>query len=376
MLGAVALLGACDGGHGNFSQHPGFAAYYAEHPPAASVPDAAEQARLARYRPRFFLSPGQQRPIDFYRDYIANGRLLDANGDVISEAVTPALLNAHRDDPLVRFEHRPPRAGYGPQPPVVYGRVEHARIALGDATPRSFEFLSYHVVFARSGLPAGLVGWRATLLGLLGDLDDWHQLDHYTAATVVLDERHRPIALVLQQHNYQHSYLFGEGVQLPDDGRPTIDIAQRSNELYPHDPHRRRHRAVNFLTPDTLAYLMGFEAAPWNSAEDITEGSREVDYRLEFIAPRDAFYTFQGYLGERRLLPGRDGPPGADYNALPRLKPWPVQFPLGYWREGAQDDYRRLLATWAANGDAREFAAAQAVEIGRRLQALSPPATD
>jgi hypothetical protein len=30
-------------------------------------------------------------------------------------------------------------------------------------------------------LPAGVTGLRALLLAAGGDLDDWHQLDHYTA---------------------------------------------------------------------------------------------------------------------------------------------------------------------------------------------------
>ena len=176
-----------------------------------------------------------------------------------------------------------------------------------------------------SGLPAGLPAAAKASLGLLANLDDWHQLDHYTAAFVVLDAGERPVALTLQQHNYLRTYLVGEAAEPGRDGRFDIDVAIRSNELYPHLPARRSRRAVRFLGPDEAAFMMGYGARPMMSADDITDPARTVDYELAFLPGSDAFYTFQGYLGERRLLPGRDGPPGARYNTLPRLKPLPAQ---------------------------------------------------
>ena len=68
----LALLACSD--EGNFSQYPGFAAWYAANPPEDAPPDAAERALLERYRPRVFLPAGHVGPIDFYRDYVAEGR--------------------------------------------------------------------------------------------------------------------------------------------------------------------------------------------------------------------------------------------------------------------------------------------------------------
>ena len=99
-----------------------------------------------------------------------------------------------------------------------------------------------------SGLPAGLSLAAAIPLGLVADLDDWHQLDHYTAAFVVLDGDGRPVALTLQQHNYLRTHLVGESVRLGSDGRFDIDVAIRSNELYPHTPGGRSGARYGFWT--------------------------------------------------------------------------------------------------------------------------------
>ena len=71
VLAALLVLAACSEEGSNFSQHPGFAEWYAAHPPGQALPSAAERTLLERYRPRVFLPAGHPGPIDFYRDYIA-----------------------------------------------------------------------------------------------------------------------------------------------------------------------------------------------------------------------------------------------------------------------------------------------------------------
>lgn len=347
VIGAVVLAGVAlvllrgIGASGpNFSQYPGFVDHFARNPPSAQSPAPEDRALLEKHRPRIHLPEGHAGLIGFYEDYIAQGVLTSAEGRAISETVTPELLNAHKDDPGVVFAHRPDNNV--PPRPVVFGRIDRERIVYEDGSARSFTFLTYHAVFRHSGLAAGLSGWQAAAARLAGDLDDWHQLDHYTAATLVLDEDRQPAALLLQQHNNQRTYLIGETYKLPEDGRPEIDVAIRSNELYPHAEGRRRHRAVRFPTPDALKFLIGVGGRPFISADDITDPASEAAYELRFLAPSDAFYTFKGYLGARRTLPGRDGPPGADYNTLPMLKPWVRQLIAGYWRPGNQGDGARL----------------------------------
>ncbi len=352
----------------NFSQYPGFAEYFEANPPAAAA-GPVDQALARRHAPRFHLPDGHEGPIDFYRDYVAHGYLVAGDG-VRIDGPTPEDLNRYRDDARARFTHVP---GSPPPRPVVYAAVERTGLwAPGKAGRSAEEFtvVTYHLVFRVSGLPAGLSLAAAIPLRLVADLDDWHQLDHYTAAFVVLDAAERPVALTLQQHNYLRTYLVGESVEPGRDGRFDIDIAIRSNELYPHAPGRTVRRAVRFLDSDARAFMMGFGTRPLMSADDITDPYRSVDFELAFLPGADAFYAFHGFLGARRRLPGRDGPPGARYNTLPQLKPLPAQILDGYWRQGHDGDWARYQRS-VSNGDGPVgFARAQADVFHHNLACL------
>ncbi len=377
-IAAVLILTACGAKDGNFSQYPGFAEWYAAHPPSAELPTAAEQALLARYRPRVFLPAGNEGPIDFYRDYVAEGQLFDGAGRLISAAVTPELLNAHKQDPTVVFVHIP--SGAAPRP-VIYGRVDRADLELpGCAAPLPVTFLTYNLVFRHSGLPAGMSDWQTIPLELVADLDDWHQLDHYTALTLALAPNGKvdgkelaPFAVTFQQHNYERTYVLADqdgpgSLVLPPDGRIAIDVARRSNELYPHRPGRVQRRAVAFMSPKTAGYLIEGLDPPWLAADDITEPVRGIRPELRFLPPADAFYVFLGRLGAHRLLPGRDGPPGADYNTLPAFKSKATQLVLAYWTEGDRD-YLARLGELFAGGRPRAVALAPfAARLARALQ--------
>ncbi|MDX1514379.1 MAG: hypothetical protein R3174_11630 [Gammaproteobacteria bacterium] len=355
----------------NFSQYPGFAEYFAGHPPSPSAADPRARALLERHRPRFFLPPAHAGMIDFYGDYIASGELTGADGRMISARTSRAQLNLHRDDPRVEFRHRPDQGPRGT--PVVYARIDRDYVRFNTdsgAIRIPFTFLTYHAVFRHSGLPAGLSAVNAFVIDLVADPDDWHQLDHYTAATLVLADGGRPVAVMLQQHNYLHTYLVGEEITLPPDGRLQVDVAVRSNELYPHARERRRRRAVRFTSFEGMAYLLGFGPQPLIAADDITEGAAEAEYRLDYLPPSDAFYMSQGFLGERRLLPGRSGPPGAAYNTLPALKPLGIQLMAGYWREGNAGDWRRWRETREAGEAMPGFARRQSAVFHHNWRCL------
>ena len=47
--------------------------------------------------------------------------------------------------------------------------------------------------------------------------------------------------------------------------------------------------------------------------------------------------SFQGRLGKTRLLPGRTGPPGANYNSWPVFERPSDQLIAGYWGGGDGD---------------------------------------
>ena len=352
----LLIAAGCDDHPRNFSQYPGFAEWYAANPPVSTSPTSVQKALLERYRPRVFLAFGHEGPIDFYRDYIADGTLLDQDGAVISSAVDRALLNDYKSDPTVVFTHHPSGDEVEPK---IYGRIGEEVVDWpGCDAPVTLTFLTYHLVFRSSGLPAGVPAWQSAGLWLIADLDDWHQLDHYTAVTLTLapgalekPDAPRPIAATFQQHNYQRTYLLGDAPEpgrlwLPTDDRLKIDVAIRSNELYPHVEGRLSRRAVSFLNRESAAYMIGDGPAPWLAADDITDPDREIDPAMAFLPPDDAFYAFQGWLGERRRLPGRDGPPGADYNTLPPMKPLINQMALSWWHEGDEEWLQRFEALY------------------------------
>ena len=117
MLGIRRLILHCSTGHfvasaflllcfttsvraeSNFSQYTGFADYFAANPRSDAGPGAVGKALLARHRPRFFLPEEHAGLISFYDDYIAQGTLVDGKGELVSENVTPEILNRHRNDP-------------------------------------------------------------------------------------------------------------------------------------------------------------------------------------------------------------------------------------------------------------------------------------
>jgi hypothetical protein len=336
LLLAGGALAGCERRETNFSQFPGWAEHFARNPPSRDPPSAEDRALLARHAPRFMLPDGHAGLIGFYEDFIARGRLVAPDGREVARGPTPAQLNAVRDDPRIEFVHEP---GDAAPTPVVLARIQRAAGPDGEARP--WTFLTYNAVFRVSGLPAAMPWWESAALAAIGDLEDWHQLDHYTAATIVLDAAGMPVALAMQQHNGRRTYLIGRDVILPPDGRPVVDVAIRSNELYAHLPGRNVRRAARMQNAESMPYLVTGRGQPILSADDVTEPAREASYRLGFVPPDDAFYVFRGFLGERRRLPGRSGPPGADYNILPGAKGPLTETLAGYWRE---DDHETLAA--------------------------------
>ena len=335
-------ISACSGD--NFSQYPGFDAIRAAR--SEQLPAANERRLLKRHKPEIYIDATAEGPIDFYRDYIAHGRLYDGDGKLLSDNPAASLLNAWRHDKRVRFVHRPNNPTLPPTP-TAYGGVYTATLDLPDLPPLRLIFLSYHFVFRYSGLPAAIPETWRVAADWIADSNDWHQLDHYTAVFIILDEAQTPFAVMLQQHNYLRVYFIGDDPAFRADQPVAVDVAIRSNELYPHRPRKTTWRATGFIHTDTIGYIVGVEPKPtgWGSfkvAPDIAHGVRRVDYELQFLPPTDAFYVFEGYLGEHRWLPGRDGPPGAIYRIQPSL--WPLETSLYafYWQD-QDDEYVRIF---------------------------------
>ncbi len=324
---------------GNFSSFPGFKRYFEANPPRATVPTEAQQALLKRFRPRIYLAEGQQAPVDFYADYIASGELY-VGGKSLGQEIGQSQLNEaiERGDAEFVYKGALPLKGSA----TVYGRFDIDILEFqGESWP--LEFLSYNLVFPSSGLLAKLPLMGKLGLGMISNLSDWHQLDHYVGLTVVLYQQ-QPIAFYLQQHNYQTTFLVSEQSAWPTDNRVAVDVALRSNELYRHSASLQRHPGVSFVSEKTVAFVKTGKHKPIMAGWDVTHGQEELTYQLGYLPPSDAFYQFKGRLGKSRKLPGRDGPPGADYVTLPGLMPYANRLVSGYRPASVEREREKIAA--------------------------------
>ena len=334
---AFTLL-ACSSDRGNFSQYPGFDAIRAQ---LGDVPpNEEERALLQQHQPVLYVAADEEGPINFYDDYIGSGMLSDENGK-ITQNPSAESLNAVRHQRRAVFAHQPSAKEIAPSG---YGGISRANLTLAGVA-HELTFLEYHFVFRHSGLPAGVPAFYRMVADMVADSKDWHQLDHYTAAFVVLYQD-KPFAVILQQHNYMRAYFIDEEAAFAN-GSVLLDVAIQSNELYPHRTERERRRAAGSMNKSTAAYLTGQQNGgilnALLTADDITEGKKQINYDLYFLPPNDALYVFEGWLGERRKLPGRDGPPGATYRNLPSL--WALEKSLYafYWHDNDKD-YANIIA--------------------------------
>jgi len=343
------FISACSQKETLFSEFPGFDTYLAKNKPSDALPTVSEQRLLEQYRPRVFLAKGQTRFIDFYDDYIANGELYN-NDKLVSKAVTPALLNQYKDSFTAEFRYD---TQSGKSSPTIYGRVDYDTLEYKQQQ-YPMAFLSYNLPFAHSGLLKGLPMWQRALMGVAGDNTDWHQLDHYVGVTIALYKQ-TPVAVMLQQHNYQTTWLFDNSgkadgqtsVALPADSRISVDVAMQSNELYLHAAERIEHPSVSFVGEDNIEFIKTGKNQPTMAGWDVTHGQQEQAYTLKFLPTSDAFYTFKGRLGEKRSLPGRDGPPGAQYVTLPDLMPHALRLVVAYRASSVADEKAKLAGLFS-----------------------------
>lgn len=382
-LGAL-LLGVIPGCHRpstpwTFADFPGFHAHRCN-PTAGDQSDDTARRLLHGFRPRIVVTPGASWPIDFYRDYLPNAVLHDAEqaGKIVAIQVTREVLQngAEQLRLYLDVQHVPDVRREG-RTPIVYGRLYRELVSLSDGNgasiSRRLTFLKYNVVFARSGLPAGLPWVYDQALRLVRlNPDDWHQLDNFSAIHIVLDEKDSPLAVLLAQHNHHRTYLIGCDLALPADGRLVFAAAQRSNELYPDRGETTpvRHRTIPWAR--YLEYLLSGEKRPWFTADDITygraAGGEEVVYELAFLEPCDPFYTSRCMLGQYRpffgLEIGRNGPPGADYYTLPEFLPLGALLKASYLHDDDDEDIQAVRA--AMDQQHWRFNAALLIQHGER----------
>ena len=378
IFGSFIILGLKRGktSYHSFVDYPGFKEYYEKScgkGEPASIVSETEKKLLSKYRPRLILPPGGRYPIDFYEEYIPYTVMRRfPETTIVVDKVTPEILAAFQEDKKVYLDFQfdryrkaglDRRVGNSNQLnskkrklPVVYGRFYQERVDFPDEKgkfhSRDFTFLKYNVVFAFSGLPAIIFpeGFE-TLLIIIGlGPDNWHELDNFVAIHVVLDEREKPVAVILAQHNHHRTFLIGKEIFFPSNGRMIFDIALRSNEIYPASDNEDpvKHRVIQWSL--YFKYLLSGEDPPFFKGFDVTYGIKaggvEMPYKLAFLSPCDPLYTAKIMLGEPRPFMGRyigrDGPPGSDYYTIPSLLPLGNLLKFSYLHDYDPDDIRMV----------------------------------
>lgn len=362
ILAIILLVNVdCAGDYHTFADYPGMEEYYRDRcqdsPPSIS---RKELKLLEEHRPRFVLPPGGTRPIDFYRDYIPNTVLMSWPDKMLAGTpVTRGLLQKHRTSrdrylDLDREKFLGSLDGQGTETKV-YGRVYREKVSFpaadGSTQSHNLTFLKYNLVFPTSGLPAELSFWSGILIDIGGfDPADWHELDNFVAAHIVLDESESPVAVILAQHNHHRTYVAGKDIFPDEDGRFTFDVAERSNEIYPDSRSEQpvRHRVIRWSL--YLDYLLSGENPPFLTAFDVTyskeAGGETIDPVLEALSPCDPMYTSEMLLGEPRpffgMYLGRDGPPGSDYYNIPELLPMGNLLKFGHLHDDDASDIKTV----------------------------------
>jgi hypothetical protein len=358
LLAIVTLAStSCARNYHTFADYPGMTEYYRDWCKVSPPPLSKEGLELLeKHRPRFLLPPGGSYPIDFYRDYIPHTVLRTWPDKKLAGApVTRGLLQKHRTsrDKYLDLDREQFLKAWDEQhpEPVVYGRVYRESVAFpaedGSTETHDLTFLKYNLLFPTSGLPAEISFWSSILVGIGGfDPADWHEMDNFVAAHIVLDEEGDPIAVILAQHNHHRTFVVGKDI-LPDpDGRFTFDIALRSNEIYPASESSQpaHHRVIRWSL--YLDYLLSGENPPSLKGLDVTygkgAGGQVIEPELVTLSPCDPLYTSEMLLGEPRpffgMYLGRDGPPGSDYYNIPELLPMGNLLKFGHLHDDDEAD--------------------------------------
>ena len=193
------------------------------HPVPESYKDLA-----VRYKPRSWVHPDSWQPIDF-DDYLANSRLVrtsDRKLLIAAPSVREMIALDYEEQCAAHLEtdEVPSR-----NPAPIYIQVFHDENP-ADAADQWIYF-KYNLVFDWSGLAAD-ISWLSRLGGWLsgGDLDRWHRLDIHLAAILAFDADRQSRMLTLAQHNHQQTFL--AGIDFPQNQKPMLVAAARSNELY------------------------------------------------------------------------------------------------------------------------------------------------
>ena len=296
-----------------------------------------EKKILEKYLPRIFISKGNIFPLDFYKDYLPHSVLKNNRGKVIAQEISRKYLKEIERTPGIYLDYqkelqrcRLPDCSQDQR--AIYGRIFYQSMSppkeYQNESSIDFIVLKYNLVFAASGLPKEISWYKKVGISILGDLENWHELDIHGAIHILLTKKEKtPLILLLAQHNHFRSYVIGKDVILPQDNRLNICIAERSNEPYPCPLEKTKFRTVG--NPSDFDFVLGGNAPFFDGGYDVVLAPKdtvEQNLKLQFLPDKDPLYTSWISLGDEAKILGifptffRSGPPGINMNTTPKLK--------------------------------------------------------
>ncbi len=316
----------------------------------------SDKLLLEKFKPSVIISPKGLLPVDFYDFYLPRTvvRDLSQKRRVVKKSPERDYLKRIERDRRYYLDYTGPlypcEGDCKDYVATGYGRVYREKASIRTEEGRkdlSIIVLKYNFPFLFSGLPAKLSLMKEALMRVVADPVRFHELDIHGAVQIIIDERERPIVLLLAQHNHFRTYLIGKDVQWPEDNHIQVCFAERSNEPYPchSNPLPRYYRTVGH--PKHMAYVVDGRSKPLTAGKDvvygINAGGRAVDYRLKFLPDRDPLYVSWISLGDRKRLLFfdtfyRNGPPAIDLNTSPEIKAYGDGMQFWYLRDDNHED--------------------------------------
>lgn len=311
------------------------------------VPTQEERALLEQFKPRLFIAPGADAPIDFYSDYLPHTVVRRTTEQKLIQERSPGRdrLKEIMYDPEIYLEYTE-MGRVGKSSPKVYSELARETVNLNIQsliTTREFIFLKYHFVFTYGGLPTQLSSLKEDVFKLLGDPAQWRQLEH-SSIYIVLDDQLQIVAVMLRQYDYFRTFLRGEQLQVPSDGHVAIAFSERSNQ--PYLLHKGQHPIQRFASLDfrDIPYVIGGKEESRLGGIDlvypIEAGGVEISYDLEFLPEFDPLYISRIPLGKRAYYfdflenPFRRGSIGMDFVTWPQVMDLGNILQFWYIRDG------------------------------------------
>ncbi|MFT5170385.1 MAG: hypothetical protein ACI9BD_000152 [Candidatus Marinamargulisbacteria bacterium] len=310
------------------------------------TPSNKEKVLLLRFRPNIFIAPGGDKPLNFYKDYIPKTRLKTPTGikKVTRESLKSYIHRSAKDRAGSTLILHDPISASTQQ--VGYGRAFYDTLHL-ESHKVPITILKYNFVFPYSGLPTHLPWhlWWATAMN--GGGQRWHILDIHGAIHVILHRNtHRPLAILLAQHNNHRTYLVGKDLLWPTDDRVKISFSKQSNEPYlmPATDDVVTHPTIPFPAKDNMDYLLNESSPPLIYGQDqvypASQGGERVPYALTFLPTFDPLYMSKVPLGDKFKIFffadhfSRQAPPGIDFATFPQLVTYQKLIPFWYIEQG------------------------------------------